>query len=141
MRPLKLHTKTTLLASAITVAVMAAMLIVMSNRAADIVRDEQKARIELQAISLATQISQMSAPRDQKALVSVASLVHNGRPSHPVVRVWVRSGGDFDSVVSVGDLPPGVSEDLPEETKAALRSGLESNIKNLRPAGNRDTVF
>ena len=40
MRALKLHTKTTLMASAITVAVLAAALTFVSARVADLVRDE-----------------------------------------------------------------------------------------------------
>ena len=59
MRPLKLHTKTTLLASAITVAVLAVTLAYTTARVAGIVRDEQKARAELQALSFAEQISAM----------------------------------------------------------------------------------
>src|SRR5205085_2156387 len=56
MRPLKLHTKTTLLASAITVAVLAVALAYTTMRVAEIVRDEQKARAGLQALSFAEQI-------------------------------------------------------------------------------------
>src|SRR5213078_307445 len=64
MRPLKLHTKTTLLASAITVAVLAIALGYTTARVAEIVREEQKARAELQALNFAEQISAMPAAGD-----------------------------------------------------------------------------
>src|SRR5918911_3389028 len=88
MRPLKLHTKTTLLASAITVAVLTVALAYTTARVAEIVREEQKARAELQALNFAEQISAMPAPRDPRALSQAAALVRGARPDVVAVRVW-----------------------------------------------------
>src|SRR5262245_38054225 len=71
MRPLKLHTKTALLASAITVAVLIAALLTISSRVVDLVRDEQKARVEWQAISLAEVISDLPSPRDPQEMAKI----------------------------------------------------------------------
>src|SRR5207248_8299023 len=80
MRPLKLHTKTTLLASAITLAVLGVVLALTSVRFAQRVRDQQKELAQLQADNLADHISQMPVPRDPEQLARVATLVHGSRP-------------------------------------------------------------
>src|SRR5262249_35594515 len=95
MQPFKLHTKTTLLASAITVAVLIAALLTISARVVDLVRDEQKALAEWQAISLAELISNLPPPHDQQDIVNAASLVRSSRPNVVGVRVWERAGGVF----------------------------------------------
>jgi hypothetical protein len=101
MLPLKLHTKTTLLASAITVAVLIAALLTISARVVDLVRDEQKALAEWQAISLAELISNLPTPHDQQDIVNAASLVRNSRPNVVGVRVWERAGGVFKSLEQI----------------------------------------
>src|SRR5919206_4593944 len=95
MRPLKLHTKTALLASAVTVAVFIATLTGFSVRVANRVREEQKELAELKAISLAEHISAMPSPRDSEAMARLATLVRSGRPGIVSVRVWERAGGVF----------------------------------------------
>ena len=126
MRPLKLHTKTTLLASAITVAVLIAALLTISARVVDLVRDEQKALAEWQAISLAELISNLPSPRDQQDIVNAAALVRSSRPNVIGVRIWERAGGLFiERITAMGS---GLEEDIPEETKTALRSGLTSKV-------------
>lgn len=89
---LRLHTKTTLLASAITLIVLAAMFIIISARVADLVREEQKALAELQAINLAQQISQMPAPRQPEEMAQAATLARGARPGIISVRIWQRVG-------------------------------------------------
>ena len=121
MRPLKLHTKTTLLASAITVAVLIAALLTISARVVDLVRDDQKALAEWQAISLAESISNLPQPRDAQDVASAVSLVRGSRPNVVGVRVWERAGGVFVERVAAADSGP--AEEIPEETKTALRSG------------------
>jgi signal transduction histidine kinase len=126
MRPLKLHTKTTVLASAITVAVLIAALLTISARVVDLVRDEQKALAEWQAISLAELISNQPTPRDPQDMANAALLVRSSRPNVIGVRIWERVGGVFvERVAAIGTGPAG---EVPEETKTALRSGLTSKI-------------
>src|SRR2546423_11433677 len=95
MRPLKLHTKTTLLASAITLAVLGVVLALTSVRFAERVREEQKELARLQADRLADHISQMPAPRDPAEIARPATLVHGSRPHAVTVPVWGRVGGQF----------------------------------------------
>src|SRR5262249_17920526 len=138
MQPFKLHTKTTLLASAITVAVLIAALLTISARVVDLVRDEQKALAEWQAISLAELISNLS-PHDQQDIVNAASLVRSSRPNVVGVRVWERAGGVFVERIAAADSGP--AEEIPEETKTALRSGLTSKVvTEQRPEAN-NTIY
>ena len=126
MRPLKLHTKTALLASAITVAVLIVALLTISARVVDLVRDEQKALAEWQAISLAEAISDLPAPRYPQDIANAVALVRSSRPNVVDVRIWERAGGVFvERVAAAGSEP---AEEIPEETKTALRSGLTSRV-------------
>ncbi|HKS27061.1 MAG TPA: hypothetical protein VJS44_04550, partial [Pyrinomonadaceae bacterium] len=132
MKPLKLHTKTTLLVSAITVAVMAVALSIATSRVAELVRQEQKARAELQAINLAEQISAMPSPRTAESLARAATLAKGARPGVVAVRVWERSGGIYVETARAGG-SGAPAEEIPEETRAALRSGLSSSVVTDRP--------
>jgi two-component system NtrC family sensor kinase len=134
MRPLKLHTKTTLVASAITLAVLGVVLALVSVRVADRVREEQKALSTAQVQALAAQISQMPAPRDLEELAHMATYAHGARPDAVTVRVWERVGGVFKEVVASAGSEP--AEEIPEETKAALRSGMTSKTVTPRVDAN-----
>jgi signal transduction histidine kinase len=125
MRPLKLHTKTTLVASAITLAVLGVVLALVSVRVAGRVREEQKALATLEAENLAANVSQMSAPRDPAELSRMATFAHGSRPDALTVRVWERVGGVFKEVAASAGSEP--AEEIPEETKAALRSGIPTS--------------
>src|SRR5919199_1659473 len=139
MRPLKLHTKTTLLASAITLAVLGVVLALTSVRFAQRVRDQQKELAQLQADNLADHISQMPAPRDPAEIARLATLVHGSRPDAVTVRVWERVGGQFAEVAaSAGNAQ---TEEIPDEVKAALRSDQEMNDVKARPAGADDSLY
>lgn len=139
MRPLKLHTKTTLLASAITVAVLATALALANARVAHLVLEEQRGRAELQAINLAEQISHLPPPRDPQMLARAATLVRGARPGIVTVRIWERVGGVYvETAAAAGSAP---AEELPEETKAALRNGLPSKITQPRPEGASSSLY
>jgi signal transduction histidine kinase len=139
MRPLKLHTKTTLLASAITLAVLATALLTISVRVVNLVREEQKALAELQASSLAEHISNTQAPRDADVMAGTASLIRASRPNIVSVRVWERSGGMFvERAAAAGSIP---ATEIPEETKTALRSGMSLKVVSVRPSGVNDSLY
>src|ERR1041385_2763160 len=122
MRPLKLNTTTSLLAWATTLAVLGVVMALTSVRFAQRVRDQQKELAQLQADNLADHISQMPAPRDPDQIARLATLVHGSRPDAVTVRVWERTGGLFQQVAaSSGQDEP---DEIPEDVKAALRSGL-----------------
>jgi signal transduction histidine kinase len=139
MRPLKLHTKTTLLASAITLAVMGVVLALTSVRFAERVREEQKELAKLQARSLADHISQMPAPRDPEQIARLAAFVHGARPDAVTVRVWERAGGLFVEVAASAESRQ--AEEIPEEVKAGLRSGMETEVVVGLPAGADDSLY
>jgi two-component system NtrC family sensor kinase len=139
MRPLKLHTKTTVLASAITLAVLGVVLALTSVRFAERVREEQKELAKLQARSLADHISQMPAPRDPEQIARLAAFVHGARPDAVTVRVWERAGGLFVEVAASAESRQ--AEEIPEEVKAGLRSGMETEVVVGRPAGADDSLY
>ncbi|HEX8708414.1 MAG TPA: ATP-binding protein [Pyrinomonadaceae bacterium] len=139
MRSLKLHTKTTALTSAITVAVLATVLSLVNPRVADIVTQEQRERAELQAINLAEQISHMPVPREPQMLAHAANIVRGARPSIVAVRIWERVGGVYvETAAAAGSSP---AEALPEETIAALRNGLASKNVFTRPEGTSESLY
>src|ERR1043166_2286896 len=139
MRPLKLHTKTTLLASAITLAVLGVVMALVSVRFAQRVREEQKELAQLQADNLADHISQMPAPRDPEQIARLATLVHGSRPDAVTVRVWERVGGVFSEVAaSAGSRQ---AEEIPDDVKAALRSGLPEKFVEPQTEGADDSLY
>ncbi|HEX8117616.1 MAG TPA: HAMP domain-containing sensor histidine kinase [Pyrinomonadaceae bacterium] len=131
MRPLKLQTKTALLASAVTLAVLAVLLILVSVRFAERVREEQKQLAQLQADNLAEHVGRLPEPRDPEEVARLATLVHGSRPDAVTVRVWERTGGLFQQVAASSGSAG--AEEIPEEVKAALRSGLETRVVEARP--------
>ncbi|MDT4898120.1 MAG: two-component system, NtrC family, sensor kinase [Acidobacteriota bacterium] len=139
MHPLKLHTKTTLLACAITLAVLGVVLALVSMRVAEHIREEQKALAELQAVSLAEHISELPEPRDPQALARSATLAHGVRPDAVTVRVWERVGGVFVPVVASSDSAP--VEDIPEDAKEVLRGGLATRSVSAQPVGANDSLY
>jgi signal transduction histidine kinase len=133
MPALRLHTKTALLASGVTVAVIAALLSLVSVRVAAFVREEQRQLAELQASNFAEHIANSLVGADAEALQRAANLVRGSRPNILTVRVWQRAGGVFtEQAAATGSLPVSV---IPEDTRAALRSELESRE---RQATGRD---
>ncbi|HYY95334.1 MAG TPA: HAMP domain-containing sensor histidine kinase [Pyrinomonadaceae bacterium] len=139
MRPLKLQTKTALLASAVTLAVLAVLLILVSVRFAERVREEQKQLAQLQADNLAEHLGRMPAPRDPAEVARLATLVHGSRPDAVTVRVWERVGGVFSEVAaSAGSRQ---AEEIPDDVKAALRSGLSEKFVEPQAEGADDSLY
>lgn len=121
MRLLKLHTKTTLLVSAITLSVLVAMLLTVSARVVDLVQEEQRALAEWRAVSLAEHISNLPVPRDPDDIAQAVALTRGVRPSIVSVRIWDRAGDGFvERTASAGSMP---SEGISPEIAAALISG------------------
>jgi two-component system, NtrC family, sensor kinase len=139
MRPLKLHTKTTLLASAITVAVLATALALVNARVAHLVLEEQRARAELQAINLAEQVSHMPLPHDPQMLARAATIARGARPGIVAIRIWERVGGIYVETATAAGSEP--AEEIPDETKAALRNGLASKATSPRQQGANASLY
>lgn len=126
MNPLRLHIKTTLLVSAITLAMFLAMLLLVSVRMVNLVREDQKALARLQALSVAKQISLMSMPRDQDDLNRAISQAQAARPNVIAVRLWILAGNDLivasanaeDSKIAAQD---GLPKEIYEQARAIVR--------------------
>ncbi|MFN2455885.1 MAG: sensor histidine kinase [Pyrinomonadaceae bacterium] len=130
MRFLNLHIKTTVLASAITIMVLAATLALVSIRVADYVDKEQRDRAELLAINFADQLDHLPTPRDPQTLAQSATIMRGAHPDIVAVRVWERVGGVYKVAAEAAGSAP--AEEFPEKTKDALRVGLDSSdVKSL----------
>jgi signal transduction histidine kinase len=139
MRPLKLHTKATLVASVVTIGMLMAALVITSAAIANLEREDDKALDELQAVNLAEEINDMPAPHDMSAMTRAVNLVMGARPNLVSVRIWERSGGEFvERVAAAGSAPV---EEMPDDTKEALRSGLASKVVNTRPYGTDKSLY
>ncbi|MBO0858163.1 MAG: response regulator [Chloracidobacterium sp.] len=88
MKPLRLHAKTTLLVSAITLALFLATLFLVSLRMVNLAREDEKALAGLQGLSVAEQISLMTPPRDQDDLDRAVAQARAARPNVIAVRLW-----------------------------------------------------
>lgn len=118
MLHMKLHTKTTLLVSAITIAVLAVMMFVITARVTDLVRGEQQYLAELQARSLAEHVSSSAEPFDVEKLQRSTQLLQGARPFIVNVRLWELLAGQFvERVASSDQLPP---QPMNDKTKTAL---------------------
>ena len=137
---MRLHTKTTLLASAIALAVLLAVLLLVSARMVTLVRDEERALAQLQAVSVAEQISLMPLPYDEKTLAQAIAQARNARPKVLVVRLWERQGDSFvehspTSANGVATMTPPV---IPPAAQAALRKGMKPLATNVATADEGD---
>ncbi|HJY29677.1 MAG TPA: ATP-binding protein [Pyrinomonadaceae bacterium] len=120
MRTFKLHAKTTLLSSVLTVAMLIAALAVTSAAIANIERTDDQRLAETQARDLAQHISDMRS-FDPDALTRAANLIKGSRSNVTSVRIWQFSHGDFVERAAANDSAPATP--IPEDTKNALRTG------------------
>jgi len=139
MHTLKLHVKTTLLVSAITIAMLITALVVTSAGIANLERDDDKALAEVQAIDLARHISDMPSPRDPEALTTAANLIKGSRPNIVSVRIWERSGDDFtEGAAAAGSVP---AEPIVADVRDTLLRGLASKIIEANPDGENQSLY
>ena len=120
MPALKLHLKTTLLASLITVGTLAVALVLTSARIANLERNDDKVLAETQAKALAQQINNMSSPRDDEDMARAANLIKESHANIVGVRFWERVGDDFE--VKIAARGSDVATPISINTKSALLS-------------------
>lgn len=125
MRLLKLHTKTTLLVSAITLAMFVATLLLISVRMVNLVRENEKELARLQALSVAEQISLMPTPRDQDNLDRAVSQARGSRPNVLAVRLWKQTSGELIERAAATD-GSAADEIVPNEIQSAMRDSAGS---------------
>lgn len=139
MKPLKLHLKTALLASAMALVALTVALLLISARVANQVRNEQKELAQLQADNLAERLSLFPAQFNEEDLTQLTNLVIGSRPNLVTVRIWKLNGADFtEQAASDDSLPP---EEIPAETKTALRNGSASQVINPQQTAETDSLF
>src|SRR6185503_8865497 len=138
MQTLKLHIKTTLLASVIIVGMLVAALFVTSAGIANFERQDDKALADTQVANLAQRISDMESPRDADTLTRAADLIKGSRPSIVSLRIWERSGDDFVEKVSAAASSPAIP--IPEDAKKALTSGRTLRVITANP-GDQDKAL
>ncbi len=136
MFPLKLHTRTTLLASVISIGILASFLAISSAEVSKLLRDEQRARAELQAVNIADQIGRLPAPYDPQGLVRLVTLAKVSRPGVLGIRVWERSNPTFKAAVTLGD--EGMPETSPDEVAGLTRNNSvpKTQTTQVRSAGD-----
>lgn len=92
MKPLKLHLRTTLLVSAITLGVMIALLLVISARLVDLMREEEMALTDAEATGLAEHFGQLAHLPDSQEAQDATKWLNNARRDEIVVRIWELAG-------------------------------------------------
>lgn len=136
---MKLHFKTTLLVSAITLAVMIALLLVISARLVDLVRSDERTLTEVGAVSLAEHLSQSPPLSDPVRLERATALLRASRRDTIGVRVWEAEDNGFRIVwvspgaQAAGEAPAGVVE--------ALRQGQIAKVESGRVIEPRDSLY
>lgn len=135
MLPLKLHTRTTLLASVISIGILASFLAISSAEVSKLLRDEQRARAELQAVNIADQIGRLPAPYDPQGLVRLMTLAKVSRPGVLGLRVWERATPSFRASAMLGD--EGMPETSPDEIAGLSRNSPvpKTQTTQIRSAG------
>jgi len=136
MGPLRLHTKTTLLVSAITLAMFVATLLLISVRMVNLVREDEKELARLQAISLAEQIS-LGSTTDQEILDRAVSQARGARPNVIAVRVWKQTANGL----IVGASAKEMTEDrsgLPKEIRDDAAAAMKRSSRFRRTIAFRD---
>ena len=139
MRTLKLHLKTTLLASVIIVGMLVAALVMTSAGIANLEREDDKALADTQAADLAQHISDMESPRDAPTLLRAADLIKRSRPSIVSLRIWERSGDGFVEKVSAGGSATALP--IPEDVKKALANDRNPTAINANSPDQDKSLY
>ena len=138
MRKFKLHAKTTLLSSLLTVTMLLAALAATSAAIANIERTDDKTLAEIQARDLAQHISDMK-PNDPDALTRAANLIKGTRPNVLSVRIWQLSNGDFVEETAANGSTPATS--IPEDIKTVLRRGPGPTVVNETTSSANESLY
>ncbi len=125
---LRLHTRTTLLASIITVSMLGAFVWLSSRELGRLLAEEQRARVKLHAVTLAEQIARL--PGEQTGLNRLVTVAKNARSGAVGVRVWERIGKTYQVTAAIVD--DGFPPPDPETVAASLRIPAVANLPHRR---------
>ena len=127
MRPLKLHIKTSLLASLITVLMFVVALAFVSVKIASLLQEKEKDLARLQASEFAEHIEGLQNSQDTSELKQLADLVDNTQPNLTAVRVWkLQANGDFSELTASDDSSP--AREIPNQTQLSLLQKQKTEI-------------
>lgn len=136
---MKLHLKTTLLVSAITLAVMMALLMVISARLMDAIRADEKVLAEIEAARLAEHIGSLASAPDIVDLERASSLVRGTRLDSVVVRLWDRVGDSFKA--SLATPVKNSPEDVPKEIVEPLLLNRVARVESSGGLAAGDSLY
>lgn len=97
---LKLHVKTTLLVSVITLLVMIALLLLISVRLGNVIRTEEKALTEAETIGLAEHFGGLVTRPTADDFARATSLLRGPRTNAVIVRFWERTEHGFHLILT-----------------------------------------
>lgn len=120
MRPVRLHIKTSLLASLITVLMFIVALTFISVRIASLIQEKEKDLARTQAAQLAEHIENLTN-RDNDSLQQATNLVDSTQPHLSSVRVWKANANNFSELIASDDSQDVQAISADEET--VLRGG------------------
>jgi two-component system, NtrC family, sensor kinase len=128
-----------LLASTITLAVMIALLVIVSARVVTMAQSDQRERAELLAENLADHLSVLPSPRSREELERAAALLRSGRPGIVGVRFWQASDSGFTELTAAeGSVP---AEAMSADRRAAVRSGKPVSYVSENYSGPDAVLF
>jgi signal transduction histidine kinase len=139
MKPLKLHLKTALLASAVALVILVVALLLISARVAREVRDEQKKLARVEANSLSEHLSVFPEQIDENDLQRLTNLVSDLRPNLLTVRVWKLDGANFVEATASDDSLP--AKEIPPEIVQSLLSRSTSRIVSPQQDETNDSFY
>ncbi len=139
MKPLKLHLKTSLLASAVALVVLFVALLLISVKVANQDRDEQKQFAQLEAENLAQHLSIFPSQNSVMDLQRLTNFVNGSRPNLVTVRIWRLDYGGF-SITTAADGSENL-EDIPPETQLSLKGGRSSQLIAVSKNTGDDSIF
>lgn len=128
-----LHIKTTLLASAVILFVMAMTLLFFGAKVLERLQNEQKNFAEAQAESLAEKITDILPLSDYEQvakLVEIFEKARTGKGDENSIRIWENQGVGF--IRRIGTENDRAIVEIPPEALTALQRGQEAKIEDTR---------
>ncbi len=136
---MKLHVKTTLITSTITIAVLIAALATNSARLINLAHEDQKDLAELEAVNLADHLEQLQTTQSDADLLLDAKLVGGGRPNLIGMRIWKGSGEELRPQIATSGCPP--AQAIPATALALLTVGKIADAETEEYSGPKDTHY
>lgn len=139
MKPLSLHLKISIIASAISFIVLIVGFIIICASIAGRIQEEEKTLAKLQAENLAEQLSLSQNQLDQDELQRLTNTISGSRPNLLTVRVWKLENDKFVEVIGSEDSLP--ATEISPEIQNALLNKKASEIFSPQPVTETDSLY